>query len=86
MANPNEKTPGSVAGAYYVDTSCIDCDLCRNNAPTFFMRNDGEGLSYVHHQPETPEEEIEAEEALLGCPSESIGRDGVVPLSRLAGV
>src|SRR6185503_16692510 len=29
MAEPNDKVPGQAAGRYYVDSQCIDCDLCR---------------------------------------------------------
>ena len=68
----NENTPGS----FYVDSSCIDCDQCRSNAPAFFSRNDDLGSSIVHRQPVT-EDEIElCNEAMTGCPTESIGCDG----------
>ncbi|MDQ6940024.1 MAG: ferredoxin [Verrucomicrobiota bacterium] len=78
MANREEITPGNVSGKYYVDESCIDCDLCRTTAPEFFRRNDAGGFSYVHLQPTTPEERALADEALLGCPTDSIGNDGVL--------
>jgi ferredoxin len=76
MADPTSKSPGNVPGRYYVDDTCIDCDLCRETAPTVFMRNDAEGMSFVHHQPVTEEEIALAEEALESCPTETIGRDG----------
>jgi len=63
-------------GAFYVDSSCIDCDLCRGNAPQFFRRNDEIGYSVVYNQPQTPEETRDAQEALEACPTESIGNDG----------
>ncbi|HEY8965252.1 MAG TPA: ferredoxin, partial [Candidatus Methylacidiphilales bacterium] len=59
--------------AFFVDNSCIDCDLCRSNAPRFFTRQDDGGYTYVYKQPETDEEIAEAREALEGCPSDSIG-------------
>jgi ferredoxin len=66
----------NMAGAYYVDASCVDCDLCRNIAPDFFRRDEETGSSYVYRQPVTPVEVVVAEEAKLGCPTESIGNDG----------
>lgn len=76
MAEPTLKTPENVPGLYYVDETCIDCDLCRSSAPEFFKRLDSQGCTIVHQQPVTPEEIALAEEALSGCPSNSIGNDG----------
>lgn len=76
MATTTERLPQNIAGRYYVDSSCIDCDLCRNTAPAFFTRHDEIGFSIVHRQPVTPEELALAEEAREGCPTESIGNDG----------
>ncbi len=77
MPNLTQRLPANIAGAYYVDASCTDCDLCRLNAPAFFSRDGELGYSIVHRQPVTPEEIELAEEALQGCPSESIGNDGM---------
>jgi ferredoxin len=43
-------------------------------------------MSVVYHQPVTPEELALAEEAKQGCPTESIGNDGIpeVPVSSQA--
>jgi ferredoxin len=76
MADKNLKNPENVPGRFYVDDSCIDCDMCRTNAPKFFKRNDEGSYSYVYHQPQTPEEIAEAEEAREGCPTDTIGNDG----------
>jgi ferredoxin len=76
MATTTERLPQNIVGRYYVDSSCIDCDLCRNTAPAFFKRDDEIGFSIVHRQPVTPEELALAEEAREGCPTESIGNDG----------
>jgi len=75
MANRNDRLPENVSGAYFVDSTCIDCDLCRSTAPQFFRRNDQIGFSIVYRQPLTPEEIANAEEGRIGCPTESIGRD-----------
>ena len=79
MANRNERLPENAPGAYYVDSTCIDCDLCRGNAPQFFRRDEEGGFSIVYKQPSTPEEIREAQAALEGCPTESIGNDGIPP-------
>lgn len=76
MADQTEKNPRNVHGKYYNDMSCIDCDMCREIAPAFFTRDDGEGLSYVWKQPESPNEIALAEEALSACPTETIGNNG----------
>ena len=76
MAEKADRLPQNAVGAYYVDSSCIDCDLCRTTAPALFQRDDQIGLSVVRRQPATPEEIALAEEALGGCPTESIGNDG----------
>ena len=54
MAEPTQKLPENVPGRFYVDATCIDCDLCRETAPRNFTRKDAEGHSFVVHQPEAP--------------------------------
>jgi ferredoxin len=76
MAQKTDRLPQNVRGAFYVDSSCIDCDMCRTTAPGFFKRDDEIGFSVVHRQPSSPEELALAHEALEGCPTESIGNDG----------
>ena len=75
MANRNDKPSENVPGPYYVDATCIDCDLCRT-APQILTRQDEGGYSYVWHQPSSDDEIALAEEARLGCPTDSIGNDG----------
>jgi ferredoxin len=76
MPNRNEKNSGNTPGPFYVDSSCIDCDLCRDTAPLSFQRNEEIGLSIVFRQPTSEEEILQAREAMEGCPTESIGCDG----------
>ena len=76
MAELEDKYKDNVAGRYFVDEQCIDCDLCREVAPTCFGRNDKEGHSYVFKQPENEEEEKFCIEAMEGCPVEAIGDFG----------
>lgn len=76
MADAENKYPENVSGKFYVDDQCIDCDLCRETAPTCFTRNDDGGHSFVCKQPETDEETALCVEAMEGCPVEAIGNDG----------
>lgn len=81
MADNNSKQPLNAPGAFYVDETCIDCDLCRENAPEFFARDEDAGASYVSTQPQSDEDIEKALEALDGCPTESIGNDGNKPIA-----
>lgn len=76
MANKAEKWKDNVAGKFFVDQQCIDCDLCRETAPAFFKRQEEGGFSFVFAQPTTEEEVQLCMEALEGCPVEAIGNDG----------
>jgi ferredoxin len=75
MADPLDRNPENVSGSFFVDRTCIDCDMCREIAPQFFRRSDDLGQTYVHTQPVTEEELAQALEALESCPTESIGRE-----------
>lgn len=76
MADPTDRVEENVFGAYYVDTQCIDCDVCRDTAPDNFTRSDSHGYSFVFKQPENEEERALCDEALSACPVEAIGSDG----------
>ena len=76
MADREDKNSENIAGKFYVDSQCIDCDLCRETAPNNFARSDDEGYSYVFKQPENDEELAQCREAMEGCPVEAIGDDG----------
>ena len=76
MADRNRKTARNVPGKFYVDDTCIDCDLCREIAPQTFRRDEETGNSFVHRQPATAEELTLAEEAMRSCATETIGNDG----------
>jgi ferredoxin len=75
MPDLTDRKPENILGRFYVDTTCIDCDICRDSAPDFFRRDDDTGQSYVYRQPVTAEEVALAQEALEGCPTSSIGDD-----------
>ena len=71
-----DKNEENVGGKFYVDSQCIDCDLCRETAPANFTRAEDEGYSFVFKQPENDEEIEQSREAMEGCPVEAIGEDG----------
>src|SRR5882724_3391719 len=76
MADIANRYGENIAGKFYVDNQCIDCDLCRETAPDNFTRSDDGGYSFVYKQPGTPEEEARCKEAMEGCPVEAIGNNG----------
>jgi ferredoxin len=76
MADPKDKLIENVPGRFYVDSQCIDCDVCRVTAPLNFQRSEARGYSYVFRQPESSEEEALCREAMDSCPVEAIGEDG----------
>ena len=63
----------NVAGRFFVDSSCIDCDQCRTESSEFFARDSENGTSYVKRQPVTPEEIIEVAAAAANCATGSSG-------------
>ncbi len=71
MANPARRLPQNIAGDFFVDETCIDCDACRQIAPLTF-RDHGDQSS-VYRQPETEGETRQALKALVACPTGSIG-------------
>lgn len=75
MADPRRRHPASVPGPWFVDTTCIDCDACRQLAPDVFTDSDV-GQSTVKRQPASAEDERAAARALVACPTASIGVEG----------
>jgi ferredoxin len=73
MATLTDRLPLNVAGRFFVDSSCIDCDQCRTEAPDFFGRDSDNGTSFVSRQPVTPEEIAAVQEAVNNCATNSIG-------------
>jgi glyoxylase-like metal-dependent hydrolase (beta-lactamase superfamily II)/ferredoxin len=71
MANPRKLVRENVAGEFFVDTSCIDCDTCRQLAPQVF--GESAEFSFVAKQPHDELEERDALRALVCCPTGSIG-------------
>ena len=71
MADRALRVLENVDGPFFVDSSCIDCDTCRQLAPATFADH-GEH-SYVHTQPCDDAEKRAALRALVACPTGSIG-------------
>ncbi len=71
MADQNKAVRENVEGEFFVDSTCIDCDTCRQLAPSVFA--DAGKYSFVQVQPSSSSEEREALRALLSCPTGSIG-------------
>lgn len=74
MADIRKKVKGNIDGDFFVDTTCINCDTCRQLAPETFEDN-GE-YSYVTNQPGSQNLKTKATRALLSCPTGSIGNTG----------
>jgi hypothetical protein len=49
MANLKKRVPENVPGDFFVDSTCIDCDACRQIAPPVF--GEAATTSFVKAQP-----------------------------------
>lgn len=74
MADPGKAWADNEPGEFFVDSTCIDCDTCRQLAPRSF-RAVGDH-SCVAAQPASDDERRAAWRALLACPTASIGSRG----------
>ena len=71
MANLKKKLPANIDGNFFVDSTCINCDACRQLAPETFQEH--QDFSSVFHQPEGDFELHRAYQAMIACPVGSIG-------------
>lgn len=71
MANTSKRVPENVPGDFFVDSTCIDCDACRQIAPSIF--GEAASTSFVKVQPIAESDRRRALQALLSCPTGSIG-------------
>ena len=75
MANLAKILPANVPGELFVDTTCIDCDTCRQLAPQVFGETDG--YSFVQPQPaDDADDERGRCRRCVSCPTGSIGTRG----------
>jgi glyoxylase-like metal-dependent hydrolase (beta-lactamase superfamily II)/ferredoxin len=73
MADRTKRLDTNIEGNFYVDSTCINCDTCRQLAPKTFEEV-GE-FSSVLRQPDGGQQLHQAYQALLACPVGSIGTD-----------
>ena len=73
MADIKKRLDTNVAGNFFVDATCINCDTCRQLAPKSFEEV-GE-FSAVTAQPADEQKLHQAYQALLACPVGSIGTE-----------
>jgi glyoxylase-like metal-dependent hydrolase (beta-lactamase superfamily II)/ferredoxin len=71
MANKSKRLANNVGGNFFVDSTCINCDTCRQLATATFAENDD--FSSVYRQPIGDAEVHAAYQALVACPVGSIG-------------
>lgn len=71
MADARKRLSTNVEGNFFVDATCINCDTCRQLAPDSFEEVDE--FSAVRRQPEGAIQLYQAYQALLACPTGSIG-------------
>lgn len=71
MAHIQQRRPENISGDFFVDSTCIDCDTCRWMAAEVFDRQQGQ--SAVYQQPTDTTSRHRAMQALLSCPTASIG-------------
>jgi len=74
VARLSDRLPENVAGEFFVDQACIDCDTCRILAPLTFGWTDS-GKSFVERQPDSAAERHRALMALVSCPTAAIGTE-----------
>ena len=80
MADEQKRLDSNVAGNFFVDATCINCDTCRQLAPMSF--EEVGNFSAVTDQPTDEGSIHQAYQALLACPVGSIGTEHSNP-SRL---
>lgn len=72
MAQLNLRVRDNAPGELFVDSTCIECDTCRELAPEVFG---GRGQSFVKRQPAGDAEWQRALQAVVSCPTASIGAE-----------
>lgn len=57
---------------YWIDSACVDCDLCGSIAPQLFKRDPAAGIYVVTKQPSTDGELSKYKRAAIMCPVDAI--------------
>ena len=58
---------------FYCDKACINCAICRENAPENFKKSPNANHSICFKQPESEKELANCNEAMICCPVNAIG-------------
>ncbi|MCA1826535.1 MAG: MBL fold metallo-hydrolase [Myxococcales bacterium] len=74
MAQRQLSVVQNAPGELFVDSSCIECDTCRELAPDVFGSTDS-GQSFVQKQPGDDAAWVRALQAVVSCPTASIGAE-----------
>jgi ferredoxin len=83
VASKDKILETNIDGDFFVDSSCIDCGTCRWMAPATFDRK--RRLSRVFEQPQSTNDIDLALEALVACPTASIGTKAKHDVKRIVG-
>jgi ferredoxin len=75
MADKTLRLPANVFGKYYVDETCVHCELCHDIAGEHFGNNE-KREGFVIRQPVSVAEVELCQRARQCCPVEAIGDDG----------
>ncbi len=78
MADRRNRWADNVPGAFYVDRECILCAVCSDAAPSNFRMSRSEDHDVVFAQPIDEQQRAQCYDALVNCPVEAIGDDGLV--------
>jgi ferredoxin len=76
MPDRTARLPENFGAPFYVDSHCVDCEVCRDIAPENFRRIAAKRYVIVFSQPKDSLQENLCREAMECCPVEAIGDDG----------
>ncbi|MCE9598904.1 MAG: ferredoxin [Spirochaetia bacterium] len=76
MVDHRYKQPENAPGKWYVDSTCVPCHVCLEEAPGLLAYATDESHVFFKRQPVTAEETKLASNAMQACPTEAIGDDG----------
>lgn len=74
MAEIAERWEDNVPGPYFIDKTCTSCNVCMEEAPNNIKESDDGDHCIVFKQPENDDELAEMQNAIDGCPTESLGK------------
>ncbi|MHA1990028.1 MAG: MBL fold metallo-hydrolase [Candidatus Hodarchaeales archaeon] len=80
MADITKKHKKNVEGEFFVDTSCINCDTCRQIATDIF--SDSGNYSTISKQSTNSKEILNSLQAIVACPTGSIGSISKLPVKQ----